>query len=269
MLKIITDSSSEIEQEEADDLGVEVIPITIVFKEGAYAEGTELRKDEFYARLTAGEFPRTAQPSPELFREAFERTGGEETLVLLISSALSGTTETARFVARDFPNVHIFDTLCTTAMLRYLVETAVKNREKSAEEVIAILGELRPRLRLRAFVDTLEYLYRGGRVKRTVAIMGDLLHIKPLIGVSSDGRIVMTGRAHGRKRAVKELADYFSAVPADPAYPVYFLQSDTDVPVREVMKLAGQEGARIFRICCAIGSHIGPNAAGVVYVAKQ
>ena len=268
MLKIITDSTSEITQEEAAALGIEVIPITIVFGENAYLEGVELSKDEFYARLLSGKFPHTAQPSPAQFTEAYERTNGEETLVLLISSALSGSTDCARIAARDFPNVHVYETLCTTAMLRYLVEAAVANREKTMGQVIAILDELRPRLRLYACVDTLEYLYKGGRVKRSVAFVGNLLGIKPIVTVTDDGRVELIGKAHGQKRALKALAEHYNHDQVDHDYPVYFLQTNTDIPARQVMGATGNEDARVFRICCAVGTHIGPDAAGIVYVVK-
>ena len=271
MLRIITDSSAEFSEEEAKALGIEIVPLTVVFAEKAYLEGVELKKDEFYHRLLNGEFPKTSQPSVEQFSEAFARTGGEETLVILISSALSGTINAAKLAKRDgnFTQVHIYDSLCTTAMMRFLVETAYKNREKTAAEVIAILDELRPRIRLYACLDTLEYLYKGGRVKRSVSIVGGLLGIKPLVTVSLDGAVVMAGKERGQKRAIKALSDFYQTDKIDASYPVYFLQSDTDAPPRELMRLLKREEDRIFQICCAVGTHIGPNGAGIVYVVEK
>ncbi len=270
MLKIITDSSAEFGKEEAEQLGIRIVPLTVVFGGDAYLEGEEIQKDEFYTRLVGGEFPRTSQPSTDQFTQAFAETEGEETLAILISSALSGTVNTAQLAKRDggFSKVYIYDSLCTTAMLRLLVETAYRNREKSAEEVIAILNELRPRIRLHACLDTLEFLYKGGRIKKSIAIVGGLLGIKPLIEIGVNGSVAMAGKAHGQKKALKALAETYRKDSIDPAYPVYFLQTDTDVPVREVMKATERETERIFRICCAVGTHIGPNAAGLVYVVK-
>lgn len=271
MLQIITDSSAEFSEEEAKALGVEVVPLTVVFGAEAFLEGVELQKNEFYRRLLDGEFPHTSQPSAEQFSEAFAKTHGEETLVLLISSALSGTTDTARLAKREgnFTKVHIYESLCTTAMLRLLVETAAKHRDKSAKEVIEILDELRPRLRLHACIDTLEYLRRGGRIKRSVAFVGELLGIKPLITVTAEGTVAMEGKARGQKRALKALAEAFHGDKLDENYPVYFLQSDSDAPPRELMRELGRENDRIFQICCAVGTHIGPNGAGIVYVVKN
>ena len=271
MLRIITDSSAEFSEEEAKALGIEIVPLTVVFDGKAYLEGVELKKDEFYRRLLSGEYPQTSQPSAAQFSEAFARTGGEETLVILISSALSGTINAATLAKKEgnFTQVHIYDSLCTTAMMRILVETAYKNREKTAAEVIAILDELRPRIRLYACLDTLEYLYKGGRVRRSTAIIGGLLGIKPLITVSQEGTVVVAGKERGQKRAIKALADYYCGEKNDPDYPVYFLQSEGEALPRELMALLGHEQDRLFRICCAVGTHIGPNGAGIVYVAKN
>ena len=271
MLRIITDSSAEFSEEEAKELGIEIVPLTVVFGGDAYLEGVDMQKDEFFRRLTQDEFPHSSMPSTEQFTDAYVRTDGEETLVILIASVLSGTVNTARLAARDggFDRVHVYDSCATTAMLRIMVETAVKHREKSAEEVIAILDALRPRLRIQACLDTLEYLYKGGRIKRSIAIVGGLLGIKPLITFTETGAVVMAGRAHGQKKALRALADILKKENIDEEYPVYFLQTDTDVPTRELMKQTGREENRIFRICCSVGAHIGPNAAGVVYVVKE
>ncbi len=271
MFQIITDSSAEFTAEEAAALGIKIVPLVVIFGDREYAEGENLTKAEFYSRLLAGEFPHTSQPSEEAFTRAFAETNGADTLVILISSALSGTVNTARLAARDggFTKVRVYDSLCTTAMLRILVETAAQNRDKTVEKAIALLDELRPRLRVCAYVDTLEYLYKGGRLKKSVAIVGNLLGVKPLVTVPADGTVVMSGRAHGKKRAIAELAARLQNDDPDPAYPVYFLCTDREEPARALMQAVHRETDSVFQICCAVGAHIGPNAAGYVCVSRQ
>lgn len=266
-MRIITDSSAEFDQQEAKALNIQIVPLTVIFGGQAYLEGQDMPKDEFYEKLKS-EFPHTSLPSAEEFKEEYLRCEGEETLVILISSALSGTVNAARLAAQEFGNVRVYDSLCCTAMLRILVETAVKNRERGVEEVVNILDGLRPRIRLYACLDTLEFLYKGGRIKKSVAIVGGLLGIKPYITIPKEGTVVQAGRAHGQKKALKMLSDALKTADIDENYPVYFLQTDVDTPARAVMKEVGRENDRIFRICCSVGSHIGPNAAGVVYVEK-
>ena len=269
-MQIVTDSSAEISREEAEALGVEVVPLTVVFGSDSYADGVDLSKEEFYARLLAGEFPHTSQPNEEQFTQAFARTEGEETLVLLISSALSGSMNAARLAKEEggFTNVHLFETFATTAVLRILVETAVKHREKPVGEVISILEELRPRIKLLACLDTLEYLRKGGRIKRSTALVGGLLGVKPLVTIGQDGTVEVVGRAHGQKKALLAIAESFLKDKVDEEYPVYFLQTDNAAPPQEIMKAVKREKSRIFPICCAVGTHIGPNAAGITYVTK-
>ncbi len=269
-MQIITDSSAEISETEAEQLGVKVIPLTIIFGDTAYAEGSEIAKDEFYRRLKGGEFPHTSLPSAEVFKEFYAACNGEETLVLPISSALSGTYQTACIAAKEggFGNVHVFDTLCTTAMLRLLVEEAVKYRALPVSDVIERLKELRPKMRLYACPNTLEYLYKGGRIKRSIAIVGGLLGIKPVLTVNTSlGTVELCGKAHGKK-ALAVLAEHYKKDDVDTSYPVWFLQTDTDESARQLMRDTDNENAHILQICCAVGSHIGPRATGIVYVVK-
>lgn len=272
MLKIITDSSAEFTQEEAEALGIRVVPLTVVFGGRAYQEGIDLPKEEFYRLLVKGdEFPHSSLPSADQFAEAFRESDGEETIAILISSALSGTAGSAELAKRDgnFTNVRVYDSLCTTAMLRLLVEEACRHRDKSAEEVAEILDKLRPRIRLYAALDTLDYLYKGGRIKKSIAIVGGLLGIKPLVSIGTEGTVGMVGRAHGQKKALNALAEYYKKDKIDSAYPVYFLQTDAEEPALSLMRATGNADARKFRICCSVGTHIGPNAAGMVYVVKE
>ena len=100
MLRIITDSSAEITEEEAKELGSRIVPRTVVFGNEAFIEERELKKDEFYRRLVGGEFPHSSLPSAQQFIDEFVQTEGEETLVILLSSALSGAVEAARLAVR-------------------------------------------------------------------------------------------------------------------------------------------------------------------------
>ena len=174
MLRIVTDSSAEISQEEAKRLGIEVLPLTICFGDKTYRDGIDITPQQFYERLVSSdEFPRTSQLSfdelSSLFADA--KSKGEEVLVLPISSALSGSYEWAVRAAQEssYDKIHVYDGKCTTYMLEILVREAVRLRDKPASEVIAALDELRPRIALLAALDTLEYLKRGGRINKPIA----------------------------------------------------------------------------------------------------
>lgn len=154
-------------------------------------------------------------------------------------------------------------------MQRILVEEACKNRDKTAEEVIKILDELRPRIRLYAELDTLTYLQKGGRINKSAALVGGLLGIKPIITVNTEGIIVNCKKARGSKKAIIEVASEYRKADVDGRYPVYYLYCKENANCETLKNITGGESCKDFNICCAIGSHIGPNAAGIVYVEKR
>ncbi|MGN0822428.1 MAG: DegV family protein, partial [Candidatus Gallimonas sp.] len=181
-----------------------------------------------------------------LFREAFERAAGEEAIVILISSKISGTLNAARIAKEEggFDNVLLYDSLCTTAMQRILVEEAVRRRDRSAREAAEILDGLRPRLRLFAALDTLEYLYKGGRIKGGTALMGKLLGIKPVVELTVEGEVKNVGRAHGRKKALAEIKRLSEREKRDPAFSPYYLYCKTEAACDELTELTGERSAR-------------------------
>lgn len=268
-MKIITDSSAEFTVWEAAELGIQIVPLSVVFGDTVYAEGVDISKDEFYTRLQE-EYPHTAPPKAEQFTEAFIQTGGEETLVILISSALSGAVNAAKTAVQEggFSRVHVYDSLCASAMLRILVETACKNREKSVGEVIEILNALRPKIRLGAYLDTLDCYYKGGRVKKSTASFRRIFGLKTFLEIKADGTASIAGTARSGAQARGRIAKTFRASEIDESYPVYFLSTSSADPTHKLMEELGEESGRILRIGCSVGAYLGENAAGMVYVVK-
>ncbi len=174
MLRIVTDSSSEISQEEAARLGIEVLPLTIIFGSEQFRDGIDINSEQFYNKLvSSSEFPHTAQLGYDELMGVFvdAKAKGDEVLVIPIASALSGSFEWAERAAAEsgYDKIKVYDSKCTTFMLEILVREAVRLKERPVEEVVAALDELRPRIKLLAALDTLEYLKRGGRINKTVA----------------------------------------------------------------------------------------------------
>ncbi len=273
MVKIITDSSANISQEEAARLGVTVLPLTIIFGGKQYRDGIDIKEDEFYKMLVSEkEFPHTAQISEEQLEEAYSAAcaDGSDVLVMPISKALSGSYGLACTVAKreGFEKVHVYNTLCTTIMLRYMVEEAAKNKDKTIEEVLAVLDDLRPRIKLYAALDTLEYLRKGGRLNSAVAAIGSLLKIKPVITVNSKGEVELIEKHMGIHKALHSLTEKLNAAKTDGHETVYIYTMD-DSNCRAVMEKTGADkDVKPVNICPVIGAHIGPCAAGVVYVEK-
>ncbi len=279
MIKIITDSSANISQEEAKQLGITVLPLGVSFGTEAYRDGVDLTTDGFYNKLTSTkEFPHTSQPSREELHELFEKESKEadEVLVMFLAKSLSGTHALACKVAEEgnFSNVHVYDTRATTAVLRILVNEALRNAAKPVEEVITILDELRPRIKLYAVLDTLEFLKKGGRLSGTATFIGNVLKIKPLIYFTGDCEVKIASKQIGFTLALKSLSEKVKSGNLDTNQPLYYLYTKEDVNCNAMidkLKLTAAEkssGEKI-NICPVIGTHIGPRAAGIVFVEKK
>ena len=203
MVRIITDSTSDLSGKRQKELGVEVLPLTVVFGEEKYKDGTELKSAEFFKKLEKAErLPTTVQLSPLELEDAFARhvKNGDDVVGIFISSYMSGTYQSAAIARENAGPERIFvvDSYTTTFPLGMLVEQAAKMRDKGmgAAEIAENVKKLSGRLRLFAAVDTLKYLKMGGRLSGAAAFVGGLLGITPIISIV-DGRVIAIGKTRG------------------------------------------------------------------------
>ena len=274
MLRIVTDSSSEISQKEAKLLDIDVLPLTIIFGDEQYRDGIDITSDEFYRKLVSSEqFPHTAQLGyDELMRVCADAArSGDEVLIIPIASALSGSYDWAVRAAEEsgYDKIKVYESKCTTFMLGMLVKEAVRLRDRTAEEVVAALDALRPRITLLAALDTLEYLKRGGRINRAVATVGGMLKIKPVITLSAEGGVELIHKSIGMNAALKHIAERYSADKKDGRFPVHAIYCADGANCEKLCSLAGISSPSYENICPVVGTHIGPKAAGIVYVRAE
>lgn len=271
MIAIITDSSSNITQSEARELGITVLPLTIVFGMEEYLDGIDIDSAEFYKKLTIGkDFPHTAQLTEEQVEKAVveARRGADEVLILPISSALSGSYDRCVKIAEKYEGVYAYDGKCTTVMLKMLTLIAVKNADKPAKEVIKILSEYRPKIKLYAALNTLEYLGKGGRISKTVATLGNVLKIKPVVTVNDDGEVELISKQFGMNKSLAYIADQVKKDKIDYDEPIIVIYSMTQENSDRLIEKIGVKYSEMSEICAVIATHIGPHAAGFVYVNK-
>ena len=200
MVRLITDSAADFEPWEYEKYQVECIPLTVFFGSEEYQENINLSKEQFYALVReTGEFPKTAQASPQVLLDQFAQAkeAGDEAIYICLSSALSGTYQTA-CAAKAMAD---YDSKNATGGQRMLVEYAVKLRDAglSAEQIIAAVETLQDKVVLYACMDTMEYLYRGGRISHTVYKLGTLAQVKPIIRVSEEGKVEAPAKAMGMR----------------------------------------------------------------------
>ena len=279
MTQIITDSVADFEPEELQRLGVACVPISVAFGERSYKENAELSKDMFYRLLRESpDFPRTSQPAPEDFLQAFApaRERGDEAVMITMSQRFGGIYQGALLAKQllDYPGAHIIDSRAAAGGERILVEHAVKLRDEglTAGQIVRQVEALLDRIVLYACPDTMENLRRGGRVPALVAAIGSAAHVKPVLHIAADGQVVISARELGRRRAMHFFAQQMHKRPPDPAFPIYVMYSDVRENALQLAALLRQEGfspdERLINVGVAMGTHIGPNAFGLAYVAK-
>lgn len=276
MIRIITDSAADITPSQALDMGIELASLSIQFEDRLYRQEEDTDFLNFYTLLAdAKELPTTSQPSPEVYAKMYRKAqeAGDEVLVVTLSSKLSGTYQSATIAKELVPEaqVHIVDSLNAVMAQRLLVEHAVHMREagKSAPDIAQSLTKLRDRVTLLAMIDTLDYLAKGGRMPKTMAALGKLLRIKPIVTIK-DGVLSMIGKARGPQAMTGYMAD---ASAIDPNFPVYFGFTAYEEPGRKFMLSICEKlnlvDTGLFPVGGLIGAHAGPGCIAVAYIAKE
>lgn len=280
MVRIVTDSAADFEPAELAAMDVTCIPLSVLFGDNAYRENENLSKEMFYQLLTVQkDFPKTSQPSPFEFSQVFEcfKASGDETVAILLSSKLSGTYQGAVLAKNlcGYEECYLVDSLCATAGERILVEHAVKLREegRTALEIAQSIEQLKASISLYACLDTLEYLRRGGRISGAAAAIGSMTHIKPILHVAKDGSAEIPAKMLGKQRGLKYLLQRIEQKKPDPSFPIYVMYThirENAELLAERLRQAGYSIAerQIVNVGAVIGSHIGPNAFGLVYVTQ-
>ena len=267
---IVVDTNSGIMPEEAARMGISLIPMPFLIDGKEYLEGEDCSQDFFFERMAAGAEVGTSQPSPGGIAELWERLLEENDAVLHfpMSSSLSGSCQTAKALALDYPGrVFVVDNRRISVTLRESVRGAQRllAEGKSAEEVRRILEERGGESSIYIAVNTLEYLKKGGRVTAAGAAMGTLLNLKPVLQIQG-GKLDAFKKCRGMAAACdamlqameKDLRErfpgremrLFAAYSGDRAAGESWLgQVRAAFPEREV-----ELAALPLSICCHIGS---------------
>ncbi len=276
-MKIFVDSGSSIKQEERGRYGVEILPLKLLIGGKEYLDGVDLSMSAFYDALINDKlFPKTSLPSlgeaEERVRAALDE--GEDVLIITISSAISGTYNAIRQLFADEPRVCVVDSKTAVGGIRILVEEANKYRCESLDFVEKKLLALIPRLRVVAIPDTLEYLYRGGRLSKTAWVFGSVLQLKPLISLDSyDGGVKVLGKARGKHRAMETLAGLLNEMNCDAEYPIIPSYTYNSNNLDELIVLTDEKYKKQMTVYDdldpAVACHWGPGAFGYIFVAKM
>lgn len=277
MVKIITDSASDFEPNELKKLMIDCIPLSVNFGDEEYKDNVTISKDEFFDKLkNTTETVKTSQPSLHDIVEEFEvaehsKDGG---VAIFMSSKISGTANTAQ-IACDMigcKNVYVIDSLTASAGQKLLVEYAVilRRQGKNSKEIYEEIERIKTKISLLACLDTLEYLYNGGRVSQTKAMLATVARIKPVIRLSG-GDVELLAKSFNIKRGIKSLAERLEREELNPHFPVYVMYSDNESLANDLTSdikrlLPNVHSVETVKVGAVIGSHIGTNACGIAFV---
>jgi len=275
MVKIITDSTSDVRPAEWEKLGVAVVPLSVNFDEKSYLDGVDLTNDAFFEMLkNADRLPTTSQINPDTFSRVFQEytDAGYDVVGIFISSKLSGTCNSAVIAAQEVnpDKVFVVDSKIGTFGLAIIVREAIKMRDAgmSAAEIANNLNKLTERVRLIAMVDTLKYLRMGGRISVVTAFLGGIIGIRPMVEVK-DGTIHNVGKVRGKHLVMQFILNYLNDHPLDTDLTFSIGHSNTLQDcntLREFLKpYIPVEKALIGEIGSVIGTYVGPGAFGIAY----
>ena len=280
MIRILTDSASDILPAEAEQLGMTVIPLNVTLEDGTVLrDGVDMTPSAYY-EILAGcrKLPTTSQPSPELFENFFleAAAAGDEVIGIFLSHALSGTYQCAKLAAdmANVDNVLFVDSghVCLSEALLVRLAVQLRDSGKTAGQIAAILEHAKEHLHLVAAIDDLKYLRKGGRLPAAVAVAGGMLGIKPLITIQ-DGKVAMAGKARGLPGAYvalfKKVEEMGGITPAFPALAGYTVSLREVTPIQTYLRdNLQQEDLLVRQIGCVIGTHAGPGAFGIAFFDK-
>ncbi len=282
MIKILVDSACDLEQSDAEALGVSLLPLQIRFGEEEFLDGVTLSHRAFFEKLVeTNTLPQTSQINEYRFEEAFSEltADGSEVVAITLSSKLSGTHASAVKVAKEFGGkVHVVDSLNACIGERILLEYAVrlvKGGRLGAAEIAAELDEKKGKIQLLAVLDTLQYLRKGGRISSVTAIAGEMLSIKPVISVVR-GEVKLVGKAMGSKKGnnlLNKLVSDCGGIDFTMPYVLgYSGLSDEFLQkyIRDSEALWKEHTDHVpyYLIGSTIGTHVGPGAIAVAFFAK-
>ena len=276
-IRIVTDSASDISLEEAEDLGIEIVPLSVRFGEAEYTDLVDLSVSDFYQKMAESDLlPSTAAPSPGAFEAAFKRcaeAGAEGVICINLSLALSATGHAAQLAADALANtlpVKCIDSKSITSGLGTIIRKAAAAAKDggSMDEIVALVDNLASRTRIFATLDTLENLKKGGRIGGAKAMLGTMLQFKPCLDLSS-GEVVEAGRQRTRKKSLIWLKEVLESEGEISELSIIHGDApDLEEFATLISDIIPRDQLRINQLGAVIGTHGGPRVLGVTYLVR-
>ncbi|NLI93242.1 MAG: DegV family protein [Peptococcaceae bacterium] len=280
-VKVIADSTNDLSFEILQQYDIDVVPLYVEFGEETYKDGVDIIPEQLFQLVSEkGILPKTAAPSPFDFISVYTKyiEEGMDILVITLSAKMSSTYQNAVLAASEFPKgrIRVIDSQNLTTGIGSLVMIAREMAEKGIEihSIAQELEALVTKVKVSFVIDTLEYLYKGGRCNVIQNLLGTALKIRPIIAVE-DGRMIVEDKVRGdKKRAIEKLLEKLFKNPQsiyqNRIIIPYSLGSEEDAELMKSMiqkELPGTE-ILITKAGCVISSHCGMKTLGLSYIQK-
>lgn len=278
MVNIITDSTSDLGIDISTKFKLTIIPLLVTIGGQVYRDGLDIQQKELFALVKKhGELPKTSAASVGEFTKVFDQPG--DSVFIGISSKLSATIQNARLAADMLPvgKVTVIDSLNLSTGVGLLALRAAELRDQglSADELCEGINKATAKVRTSFVIETMEYLYKGGRCTALQAIAGSVLKIHPIIEVRQDGTLGVKSKARGtlQKGHQMILDDFEGHLPEldrKRVFVTHTCESEEEVQflVDEVKRIAAPDEVCITSAGSVISSHCGPGTAGILYFVK-
>ena len=279
-VKIFTDSTSDLTAEILKEFQIAIVPLYVTFDKQAFRDGLDLTTEMLYELVEQlGQLPKTAAPTPLDFRDAFRPwiDSGHDIVYISLSAQISSTWQNARIAAAEFPpgRIHIIDSQNLSTGIGLLVLKACDHvlEGLAADEIAARIREYVPRVRTAFVIDTLDYLYKGGRCSAVQNFMSSLLRIRPIVKVV-DGKMILGQklrgpRQHALNHMLQEVLDNQAIIDPQRIIVTHSQGYADALYLKEQLEQTFQDCQVILTDAgCVISSHCGPKTVGIIYLEK-
>jgi DegV family protein with EDD domain len=277
MVHIFTDSTADLGPDLASRYKIGLIPLYVTANDQTFRDGVDITNKELFQSVQAtGRLPKTSAPTVVDFQERFCQPG--ESVYLGLSSRLSATLQNAVLAQQscETGKIYVIDSLNLSTGIGLLAMKAADLRDQGlpAIEIYQQVSQWVPKVRTSFIIETLDYLYKGGRCSALQNVMGSLLNIRPVISVRSDGTLGVKGRTRGaRLKALQFMLDDFRDNLEQISLERVFVTHtgclpDAEYLTSELLKIAPIQEVMITTAGSVVASHCGPNTIGVLYLLK-
>jgi DegV family protein with EDD domain len=274
-IALIVDSMCDLPHEFINHFGIKVLPAKIIYPGEEYSDRVDIKPEDVYNRMPE-EIPTTAMPCLHDIKQTIEsicNEGFTHVLALHISGGLSGTAQAVKMVAKDFENlkIKVIDTKTLSMGTGWIVLDAARNIANglSFEKVIENLHHIQSKVEVYYIIETLEYLRRGGRIGRVASMLGEFLHLKPIISVDREGHYFTYCKARGRIKSIDKLVDIVEKTVKDKQIKLAIMHGGAAAEFEKLVeRLRGLPNIKEIitsDISPALGVHTGPGLLGVSF----